>query len=65
MELWVACVLLIAFTYFPFSLYGRYAYFHSLLGLDNSQGEKITLRGEGRESPFFLKPYRVGYRVDF
>jgi hypothetical protein len=50
-QLWIACMLLFAFTYIPFSLYGRYSYFHSLVGVgaEESGEVKLKLYGEGKE----------------
>ena len=48
-ELWIACLLLFLLTYIPFSLYGRYVYFHSLVGVSSGSEEEVTLYGEGRE----------------
>lgn len=49
-ELWMACLLLFLLTYIPFSLYGRYAYFHSLVGASSDAKDKLSLFGEGRET---------------
>lgn len=49
-ELWMACTLLFLLTYIPFSLYGRYAYFHSLVGVNSSGEGEVTLLGEGKET---------------
>ncbi|MEQ8425321.1 MAG: LytTR family DNA-binding domain-containing protein, partial [Cyclobacteriaceae bacterium] len=49
-QLWLACALLFSFTYIPFTLYGRYRYFHSLVGMDQREGNQLTLKGEGKES---------------
>lgn len=49
-ELWMACTLLFLLTYIPFSLYGRYAYFHSLVGINPSGESEVTLFGEGKET---------------
>jgi len=49
LQLWMACILLFVFTYVPFSLYGRYAYFHSLLGLGENNKDNIIIQGEGKD----------------
>jgi hypothetical protein len=49
LELWSACLLIMAFTYFPFMLYGKYLYYHGLVGKEASNSDSINLSGEGKE----------------
>ena len=51
MELWLACTLMFAIVYIPFSLYARFRYFHKMVGMDNnSAADLFELEGEGRAS---------------
>ncbi len=48
-EIWLASGLLFLFTYVPFTLYARYMYYHSMLGLPDQSTGLIVLKGHGRE----------------
>jgi len=50
LELWLACILLFAFTYVPFSLYARFKYFQNMLVRDSSGSQLFELRGEGNKT---------------
>lgn len=50
LQLYVACGLMFMLSYIPFSLYGRYAYFHSLVGVSPDPEVLISINGEGKES---------------
>jgi len=49
-QLYVACGLMFLLTYIPFSLYGRYAYFHSLVGVSIRPEMYVSIKGEGKEN---------------
>ncbi|MEQ8362874.1 MAG: LytTR family DNA-binding domain-containing protein [Cyclobacteriaceae bacterium] len=50
-QIWIACILLFSFTYIPFALYGRYSYFHSLVGVGVEEHSEVKLKlyGEGKD----------------
>lgn len=49
-DVWIACILLFSLSYIPYSLYGRYLYFHSLVSAEKVEDGAFTLNGEGKES---------------
>lgn len=50
LELWLACFLLVSFTYVPFMLYGKFLYYHSLVGKEISSENITQIEGSGNES---------------
>lgn len=46
--------------YIPFSLFGRYLYYHSLLGVSQTEQTGISLKGEGKET-LHIKPDEIIY----
>ncbi|MEQ8364794.1 MAG: LytTR family DNA-binding domain-containing protein [Cyclobacteriaceae bacterium] len=49
LQIYLACLIMFLLMYVPFSLYGKYAYFHSLVGVASGQENTITIKGEGKE----------------
>jgi succinate dehydrogenase hydrophobic anchor subunit/DNA-directed RNA polymerase subunit L len=49
LELWLACFLLVSFTYIPFMIYGKFLYYHSLVGKDPASINLTTIIGSGNE----------------
>ncbi|MEQ8905111.1 LytTR family DNA-binding domain-containing protein [Ekhidna sp.] len=50
LELWIACFLLVGFTYIPFMIYGKFLYYHSLVGKDPDSINFTLIQGSGNES---------------
>ena len=50
LQLYVACGMMFTLSYIPFSLYGRYAYFHSLVGVSTQVEVLTSIKGEGKEN---------------
>lgn len=50
LQVWVASLFVFGLVYLPFSLYGRYVYYHSLVGKGTEQSAALhELIGEGKE----------------
>lgn len=50
LQVWIASFFVFILVYLPFSLYGRYVYYHSLVGRGTAQGLALhELTGEGKE----------------
>ena len=50
-ETWLACTMMVLFTYIPFSLYGRFKFFQSIAnGVENPEADFFELKGEGKET---------------
>lgn len=48
-EIWMASFLLFLFTYVPFMLFGRYMYYHALVGLSHEDLGLFVLKGHGKD----------------
>lgn len=50
LQVWTASLFVFILVYLPFSLYGRYRYYHSIVGQGHNSGQSLhELRGEGKE----------------
>lgn len=52
-EIWMASFLIFLFTYVPYSLFGRYMYYHSLVGIPHEDLGLFILKGHGKDQLTF------------
>ncbi|WP_425392776.1 LytR/AlgR family response regulator transcription factor [Ekhidna sp.] len=64
LELWVACVIMLGIPYVIFSLYGRYLFFHSLVGKSDPEPGLVRINGEGKEKILIAEKYLVYIKSD-
>lgn len=64
LQLWLACILLFSFTYFPFMLYAKYLYFHKMVGTSEGNKDFFELVGEGKEKLFLEDEKLIYFKSD-